>query len=137
MTNHDLAHDYIRRCALRVKSIELYVAGGGYADAVRGCQETVALLLKALLRRANIDPPHWHDVSSILEANQDRLPPEAVAGLPRMTQLSKQLKKEREIAFYGDDDFIPSESYTKDVADRFLEETTWLLGVCQSIDRRR
>lgn len=132
MTNVDLADDYVRRCSLRLKSIELYVAGGGYADAVRECQETVELLLKALLRRANIDPPHWHDVSSILEANRDRLPKEAAPHLERMMKLSKQLKKERELAFYGDDDFIPSENYTKDVAERFLQEAKWLHGICLS-----
>lgn len=76
------------------------------------------LALKGILRHIGIEPPKWHDVSSILKENKDLLPPNILKGLSRITKISKRLRKERELAFYGDEDFIPTDEYdAKDAKD--------------------
>ena len=125
MTNRDLAADYLLRAKIRIKAIQTLEQEGGYADVVRECQE---LVMKAMLRRAGIEPPHWHDVSSILEENRIRFPRLSDGDTERLVKLSKALRKERELSFYGDEDYIPSEEYTLADAQKFRFECEWMLG---------
>lgn len=59
-----------------------------------------------------------HDVSSLLREYSDRLPSLPVEELSR---ISTRLRKERELAFYGDLDFLPTEQYTRE--DALLAQT--------------
>ncbi|MFN3480788.1 MAG: hypothetical protein ACK415_10430 [Thermodesulfovibrionales bacterium] len=43
------------------------------------------------------------------------------------------MRKERELAFYGDIDFIPSEEYTKDDALRAISDVKKVLDVASRI----
>lgn len=127
MTNFDLAGDYLKRATSRMKAVELLFNEANYPDTIRESQELVELILKALLRRCHVDPPHWHDVSQILIDNRSKLPPALNSSLDRITQLSRALRKERELAFYGENDFIPGREYDKNQAEQFVNETRWLL----------
>lgn len=42
--------------------------------------------------------------------------------MQKLAKISKWLRKEREFAFYGDVDFIPTEGYTKEDAERAMED---------------
>lgn len=86
-------------------------AAGLHADVVRESQEFVELALKGLLRVAGLDPPREHDVSKFITREQSRLPRAVVDHLREIRHMSKRLRRERELAFYGDDDFIPSDEY--------------------------
>lgn len=132
VTNRDLADDYLTRARIRIKAILTLEQEGGYADVVRECQELVELILKALLRRAGIEPPHWHDVSSIMQDHRDRFPKINDADLSRLTRLSKALRKERELSFYGDEDYLPTEEYSLEDAQAFRTECEWLLKAVDS-----
>jgi HEPN domain-containing protein len=60
MFNINLAHDYIFRCASRLKAIDVLFEEKNWPDVVRESQEVVELALKALLRNYSIgrgDPP--------------------------------------------------------------------------------
>lgn len=46
----------------------------------------------------------------------------ALSYLERLAVISKKLRKEREFAFYGDIDFIPTEEYTDADAKQALED---------------
>lgn len=91
---------------------------GAFSDVVREAQEIVELALKAALRQIGVEPPKQHDVGDLLLAHADRLPPEVRGDLPGLARASKWLRKEREFAFCGDDDFIPTEEYSADDATR-------------------
>ncbi|MEW6003020.1 MAG: HEPN domain-containing protein [Nitrospirota bacterium] len=118
MTNISLAQSYIKKANDRVDILDLLFAKGAYSDVVREAQEIVELALKGILRYIGIEPPKWHDVSSVLKENKALLPPKLVKELPKITRISKRLRKERELAFYGDEDFIPTEEYdAKDAQD--------------------
>src|SRR5690606_37774125 len=91
------------------------------ADVVRESQEIVELPLKALLRASGIDPPRIHDVSEVLLAERDRLP-EALAGeIDALAEASRQLRRDRDMAFYGAADLTPSGFYRERQAEEARE----------------
>jgi HEPN domain-containing protein len=114
--NPDLARDYIRRARIRVQTLDLLFEAESWADVVRESQEIVELALKALLRARGIDPPRVHDVSDLMLAERDRMP-EALAGeLERLSRISRDLRRDRELAFYGAEDLTPSGFYSREDA---------------------
>ena len=51
-------------------------------------------------------------MSQIILDHQDRFLVDFHEMLSRIAQISKALRKERELSFYGDIDFIPTEEYS-------------------------
>jgi hypothetical protein len=83
-----------------------------YSDVVREAQEIVELALKGMLRHIGVEPPHWHDVGGLVAEHRIRFPTLADDELSRVVSASTWLRKEREFAFYGDIDLIPTEQYS-------------------------
>ena len=110
MRNLDLVDDYLRRGRSRLRAIEVLLAEESWADVVRESQEVVEIALKALLRFARVDVPMIHDVSPVLDANRERLP-NVAAELDRLIGISRKLRRDRELAFYGSEDLTPSQFY--------------------------
>ncbi len=127
MTNMDLALSYITKARKRLKILDVLLAEQDYSDVIREAQEIVELATKAMLRRIGIDPPKWHDVSSILVEHKDRFPKEIQEVLGEITKVSKRLRKERELSFYGDIDFIPTEEYTEEDGRYFSERAAFVV----------
>jgi HEPN domain-containing protein len=111
MRNRDLAADYVRRAAVRLRAIEVLFAAASWADVVRESQEVVELALKGLLRSCAVEAPRIHDVSDVLLAERDRLPAPLQADLERLVSISRDLRRDRELAFYGAEDLTPSSFY--------------------------
>jgi len=118
MRNADLAGDYVRRAEVRLRALDVFFEAESWADVVRESQEIVELTLKALLRSRGIDPPRIHDVSDVLEAEIERLPPELKEEVGTLTRISRELRRDRELAFYGAEDLTPSDFYSKEDAER-------------------
>jgi hypothetical protein len=117
MTNPNLARDYFQRAQKRLKAVAVLLDEGAFPDVVRESQEVVELALKGLLRTFGIAVPFVHDVSDVLTANLSRLPPNARPSVPRWCEISKQLRRDRELSFYGSEDVTPSEFYGRADAD--------------------
>jgi hypothetical protein len=113
MRNRDLAADYLRRAEIRLKAIEVLFAGASWADVVRESQEVVELGLKGLLRACGVEAPRLHDVSDVLLAERTRLPEALQQQVERLAQVSRNLRRDRELAFYGAEDLTPSAFYSK------------------------
>ena len=96
---------------------------------MREAQELVELALKGVLRAIGVEPPKFHDVGGLLLDHRDKLSPEARADVPRAAEISKRLRRERELAFYGDIDFIPTEEYSATDSERAYEEAAWVLAL--------
>ena len=69
MTNIDLAASYLLKATSRMRILPVLMEDENWSDVVREAQEIVELATKAILRRAGIDPPKWHDVSPIIIEN--------------------------------------------------------------------
>jgi hypothetical protein len=119
--NRELAGDYVRRAAARIGAIEVLFQAQSWPDVVRESQEAVELALKGLLLAAGVEPPRIHDVSDILTAERDRLPPAVRGELERLASISRDLRRDRELAFYGAADLTPSSFYTRQDAVRALD----------------
>ena len=118
MQNTDLARDYIHRAGVRVRALEVLFEAESWADVVRESQEIVELALKALLRVSGIHPPRIHDVSDILVAEKERLPMGLGEKLGTLTEISRDLRRDRELSFYGAEDLTPSGFYSREDAEK-------------------
>ncbi len=118
MRNPELALDYVRRAGVRLRALDVYLEAASWADVVRESQEVVELALKGLLRAYGVQPPRIHDVSEVLLAESDRLPLELHDHLPELAEISRQLRRDRELAFYGAEDLTPSGFYARGDAER-------------------
>lgn len=113
MTNNRLSQSYLKKAAIRLKTLRFMHNEAGYSDVVREAQECVELLLKGLLRHLGIEVPKTHDVSSVLRIHQDKMPDIIQKNLNEITIISRTLRKERELAFYGAEDWIPTDEYSE------------------------
>ena len=122
MKNRELAADYVRRAQVRVKAIQVLFDAGSWADVVRESQEAVELALKGLLRASGIEAPRIiHDVSDVLNAERGRLPSSVRGKVDRLAEISRALRRDRELAFYGAEDLTPSSFYSREDATRALD----------------
>lgn len=112
MTNDRLARSYLEKGTIRIKALKFMHREGGYSDVVREAQECVELLLKGVLRCLGIEAPKVHDVSRILKEKKALLPAIIQTHLDEVALISRELRKDRELAFYGTEDWIPTEEYS-------------------------
>lgn len=122
MRNPDLARDYVSRAEIRLRALDVLFEAESWADVVRESQEVVELALKGLLRAHGVAPPRVHDVSDVLEAERKRLPEALHPEIPTLVRASRQLRRDRELAFYGAEDLTPSGFYER--ADAESARTT-------------
>ncbi len=131
MTSDDLARNYLLRCTSRIKMLKFLLEEEAYPDTIRESQETVELLLKGVLRSVGIDPPKVHDVSKAILEAKDLFSPEFQSHLERIQTISRYLRKERELSFYGEVDFIPSENYGEEEARKAVLDTEFIYNLVQ------
>jgi HEPN domain-containing protein len=125
MQNRDLAGDYIFRAEVRLSALQVLFDKKSWADVVREAQEAIELALKALLRSHGVEVPRIHDVSKVIEENAARLPP--ALDLAKLAAISKELRRDREMAFYGSEDLTPSEFYALSDGERALEQAKYVV----------
>lgn len=129
MINRALVRDYLERCTHRLAAVDLLYERQSWPDVVRESQEIVELALKALLRHCNVEAPRVHDVGRVVQEYRDVLPPALRPGVDRMAAISKDLRRDRELAFYGSEDLTPGEFYTEEDARQARDNTRWLVEV--------
>ena len=129
MQNDGLTRDYMRRAKARLAALQVLMDEESWADVVRESQELVEITLKALLRANRIEVPQIHDVSPILEQNRSRFGKGIQESLDELMKISRSLRRDRELAFYGSEDLTPSEFYKREDAEaarsqaRFVYDT--------------
>lgn len=122
MSNDELAAAYLKKAILRLEILPAYIEKEGYSDAICEAQEIVELATMGMLRMIGIDPPKWYGVSSLIAEHRDKFPLAVQQRIPELVALSQRLRKEREIAMYGDIDMIPTSLYSRADAERALAE---------------
>lgn len=117
MHNRGLADDYLKRATHRLAAIDVLFERESWADVVSESQEAVELALKSLLRYSSIEAPRVHDVGQILRSESERLPAKIRPHIEELVAISRSLRRDRELAFYGSEDLTPSDFYQKSDAD--------------------
>jgi len=118
LTNYTLAQAYLIKAQKRLKILDVLFEEEAYSDVVREAQEVTELALKGILRQIGVEPPKQHDVGPFIVEHKDRLPKAVARQVGELARISKWLRKEREFSFYGDTDFVPTEEYGLEEADR-------------------
>lgn len=132
----ELTSAYLDKARVRLDGLYFFRDRGAYSDVVRDAQSVVELSLKAVLRASGVEVPKIHDVGRALESNKDLLPAQIVANLQKIRSISKRLRKERELSFYGAEDFIPTEEYDLTDAEQAIEDATFVLQTVQQALRQ-
>lgn len=127
MKNKELAVDYLIRSQKRLKAIQTLYDEKSWADVVRESQEVVELSLKGLLRFSNMEVPRIHDVGGLLLEHLDQLPVAIRGHVKKLAKISHDMRRDRELAFYGSEDLTPSEFYSKEDADKAKKDAIWLV----------
>jgi len=125
--NKTLAQDYLQRATHRLAALDVLFGLGSWADVVRESQETVELVLKSLLLACSIEVPRLHDVSPILREHRSSLPKSLIQHLDRIADISRSLRRDRELAFYGSADLTPSDFYQRRDAEEARENARWVV----------
>lgn len=133
MKNKSLAADYILRAGMRLAAVEVLMQKQGYADVVRESQELIELCLKGLLRLSGVEVPRIHDVGDILIQSEGSLPASVRPHVKQIAKISKNLRRDRELSFYGSEDLTPSEFYKEEDARSALEDARWVHSLCKEV----
>lgn len=137
MSPKDLPAAYLKKSRSRLKALKVLYQDKAYSDVVRESQEIVELCSKGILRLALIDPPHRHDVAEELLQAVPQLGKKHAKALEELARGNHWLRREREMAFYGADDFDPTEGYSVKDADRAQSFAELAVKVLSELDASR
>ncbi len=137
MNTSKLPEEYLKKAQRRRLTLDVLRNAGGHDDVVRETQELVELLLKGLLRRVGVDPPKWNDVGRVVEAHQNLFNDEIRAHMDRLVRVSSRLRKDRELSFYGDDDFLPSQNYDQSDSKQCMDDADFLIDLVERFFHER
>ncbi len=135
MNNIELAKSNLKQAEERLKHAREALESGNYPYVVRQSQEAVELSLKGALRLAGIEPPKWHDVGPLLRRERARFPQWFQELVDDLASISRSLRKERELAMYGDEEIgvPPEELYTRKDATQALEDALRVVEVVKRL----
>jgi HEPN domain-containing protein len=132
VTSVALARSYLTRARARLDALAVLRNHGALSDVVSEAQELVELALKGMLRAVGVESPKVHDVGPLLVEHSPLFVADVRDEVPRAAAISKRLRRERELAFYGDVDFIPTEQYTDADAQQAYHDAAWVVRLARS-----
>ncbi|MBM3301404.1 MAG: HEPN domain-containing protein [Deltaproteobacteria bacterium] len=135
MNTHEAARRLLARSALILQEARYLEGKEAWSLVIRRCQEAVELALKAALLWAGIEVPRVHDVGPILKEHTGRFPVSFQRLIPPLASISRALRAERELSFYGDEQSgtPPELLYTEVDAQEALKNATEVLNTCQNL----
>ncbi len=133
MTNMEMARSYLRQARQILEEAERHHHAGVWHLVVRRSQEAVEFALKAALRSAGIEVPRVHDVGVFFMDNAARFPEALAKQLERVVSISRRLREEREISFYGDEELgaPPERLYASHDAEEALRDAHFIVELCE------
>jgi HEPN domain-containing protein len=118
MSPNNLPEAYLKKSLSRMKALQTLLDDKSYSDVVREAQEIVELVSKGILRIGLIDPPHRRDVAKELGIVKLKFDQSFFQVITELETANHWLRREREMSFYGADDFDPTEGYSIEDAAR-------------------
>jgi HEPN domain-containing protein len=135
MTNREMAQSYLAQAEEILQEVESVYRRGAWNLVVRRSQEVVELALKAALRAVGVEVPHIHDVGIILKDHREKFPEPFRQEIDRIASISRRLRREREVSFYGDEQIgaPPQRLYVEADARMALEDARYVWEHCQKL----
>ena len=131
MTTSALAASYLKKALLRLEMLRFAYDREGFSDVVREAQELVELALKGMLRAVGVDPPKVHEVGATLLLERKRFPSDL--DIDTLARISRELRKDRELAFYGAEDLIPTEAYDRTDAETAIRSAELVVEAARRV----
>ncbi len=93
------------------------------------------IALKAALRLVGVEPPKWHDVGPVLKRERNRFPEWFQKIADKLASISRKLRKERELAMYGDEEAMipPEELYSREDAEEALSYAKYVVSMVSKL----
>jgi HEPN domain-containing protein len=134
VTSEEMGQSHLRQARRILVEAQRYHEDEIWHLVVRRCQEAVELALKGALRFAGIEVPHVHDVGVFVADHADRLPPGFSQHVARLVSISRRLRQEREVSFYGNDQIAapPEALYARDDAEEALRDARFVLDLAEA-----
>ncbi len=135
MTSSEMGEGLLTQARAILAEARSLNSHGEWSLVVRRSQEIVELALKAALRTAGLEVPKLHDVGTFLKDHRGRFPVDFRARLDDLVSISQRLRKERETAFYGDEeaDVPPQALYTENHARAALADAGEVFDLCRAL----
>lgn len=135
MTNDEMARAYLAQAEEILLEAENAHGRGVWNLVVRRAQEAVELALKAALRGAGIEVPRVHDVGVFLKEQHAKFPEAFRTEIERLASISRRLRREREVSFYGDEEVgaAPQQLYAEPDARMALDDAGYVLEQCRRL----
>lgn len=129
MTNEEMARAYWDQAAEILREAENLYRRGVWNLVVRRAQEVVELALKGALRWVGVEVPRAHEVGIWLREHRHKFPEDFQREVDRLASISRRLRREREVSFYGDEEIgVPPQAlYSEADARESLQDATWVL----------
>ena len=133
MTSAEMGRSHLRQARRILNEAQRHHEDSAWHLVVRRCQETVELALKGALRFAGLEVPHVNDVGVLLAEHAGRLPRGFVDHLERLVSISRRLRQEREMSFYGNEEMAapPEDLYMREDADSALDDARFALDLVE------
>lgn len=133
-----MARSYLNRARRILAEAEGHHEANAWNLVVRRSQEAVELALKGVLRWVGLEVPRVHDVGLFLKEHRDRFQGELGDQIESLASISRRLRQEREISFYGDEEtgLPPEELYTNEDAAQALTDARQVVRLCENFISR-
>ena len=118
--------DYLNEGKVRLELAEFALKKGNPNTAIRECQDSVELVSKCLLIAFGLYVPEKHEIKEDIKDIVDLFSKDFQKDFEGdFYSLLKELRREREPAYYGDvfQNISPAELYTKEDAQNFINRT--------------
>jgi HEPN domain-containing protein len=136
VTLEGLSRSLVTQARQRLLLVQTAVEAGYHAVAVRESQEVMELALKGMLRAVGVEPAKVHDVGLDLKGAREMLENTGVESVEELCRISKRWRKERELSFYGEVDFLPGESYNTGEAREAFSEAQFCVEAAETVLRK-
>ncbi|OGK95220.1 MAG: hypothetical protein A2X36_02115 [Elusimicrobia bacterium GWA2_69_24] len=130
-----MAQSHLRQARRILTEAEHHEQAEAWHLVVRRSQEAVELALKAVLRSGGVEVPRVPDVGIFLREHADRFSASLTQQLDRVVSISRRLRQEREISFYGDEEAgaPPERLYARQDAHEALRDARFILELSATV----
>ena len=139
MNTREMAEEYLKKADRYFNEAINAHSEEDFSTAIRRCQESVELAIKAVLRLCGIEYPRKHDVSDLLDKLSDLqdIPDYFKESIPTLKQTMQRLSQLRGPAMYGDEANLtpPSRLFSEQDAEKNINDTRKTLQLCKKLFR--
>ncbi len=80
---------------------------------------------------SGLEVPRTDEPSKFIKENLEFFPNSIKENINEISSISRELRKERELSFYGSDDWIPLDEYTESDAKDAIKKVKFIIEIAE------